>query len=179
MKIEPTLKSSSFAEAANGSVLLATIREREIVQGVKAFHVGSDGAPSAFFVTIGPFFEEHGPRPIVYSADDIGTDMVIDTSLQTRLTYSLRPEDLEVKSPEAAAANPTIGELLFTRDKDVLTVANFGRAGPADLAYLDLESGELSDLPAGPQFFSLSQWRVEMRNDAGETIYAQDFATSS
>ena len=35
MKIEPTLNSTSFAEAANGSVLLTTIREREIVQGVK------------------------------------------------------------------------------------------------------------------------------------------------
>ena len=178
MKIQPELNPVSFSETARGSPLLAIIKEREIVQGVKAFHVNDGGAETEFLVTIGPFVEEHGARPIVYTLDEVGTDLVVDTSERTRLAYSLRPESLVVKNPETAAAKPAAGELIFSEGKRLLTVANFGRAGPADIAYLDLESGELSGLPDAPRYISLSEWRIEMRNDDGGMIYEQDFAVS-
>ena len=173
MKTEPGVKVLNFAAAANGSVLMTSMRGQKIVQGIKATYAGPEGAETAFFVTIGPFFDEHGLRPIVYPLDDIATDLVIDATAQTRLTYDLDPATISMKKAEDGTG---AGELLLSGTGQFLAVANFGHAGSADLTYLDLESGALSDLPDMPYCFSLSRWRVETLGPEGDVSAAHEFS---
>ena len=178
MRIEPNLSTTSFSDAPNGSVLIARMGPRKIVQGVKAFHSEDNGAEAPYFVTLGPFFDEHGSRPVVYDPADLDTALMFDATSSTRLSYSLRPGDIAVRAFDQAAEEPNAGELLFALGKTLLTVANFGRAGHGQVAYLSLESGELTGLPDEPSFFSLSHWCLETLGAGGDVTNAEEFSAT-
>jgi hypothetical protein len=178
MRIDPGVNALSFAAAARGSVLLTTMRGQKVVKGLKATYVDPEGVESDFFVTVGPFFDEHGLRPIVYLLDDIATDLVVDATAQTRLTYSLEAEAISMKKLGEGADPIAAGELLLTGSNALLAVANFGHAGPADLTFLDLESGILCDLPDMPFCYSLSKWSVETLGSDGSVADTHEFSVS-
>ncbi len=178
MRIEPNLSTTSFDDAPNGCVLIARMGPRKIVQGMKAAHGEGGGAQANYFVTLGPFFEEHGIRPVVYDPADLETSLMFDASSNTRLLYAPRPEVLLIKDVDQVQQEGHVGELLFTSGKSLLTVANFGRAGSGQVTYLDLDSGELTGLPDSPSFFSVSQWRLETLDAKGDVVHAEEFSTS-
>jgi hypothetical protein len=175
MRIEPNLSTVSFDDASAGCVLIARMGPRRIVQGMKAAH-SEGGAEASYFVTLGPFFEEHGRRPVVYDPADLETSLMFDASSNTRLVYAPRPEVLLIKDVGQVQEEGHVGELLFASGKSLLSVANFGRAGAGQVAYLDLDSGELTGLPDSPCFFSVSQWRVETLDAAGDVVSAEEFS---
>jgi hypothetical protein len=143
---------------------------------MKAFHNEEGGAQSFFFVTLGPFFDEHGLRPVVYDPADLGTSLMFDVTSSTRLAYDPRPEGLILKEFDQVEQEGHAGELLFASGKTILSVANFGRAGQGQVTYLNLETGELSGLPDSASFFSVSQWRLESLGADGGVIHAEDFS---
>ena len=179
MRVEPGVNALSFAAAAKGSVLLTTMRGQTVVRGIKVSYVDPEGAESDFFVTVGPFFDEHGLRPIVYLLDDIATDLVVDVTSQSRLTYSLEAGAISMNKLGEGADGIVAGELLLTGSSALLAVANFGHAGPADLTFLDLESGILSDLPDMPFCYSLSKWSVETLGADGSITDRHEFSVPS
>jgi len=129
-----------------------------------------------FISTLDAFFEEHGRRPVVYDPADLETSLMFDASSNTRLVYAPRPEVLLIKDVGQVQEEGHVGELLFASGKSLLSVANFGRAGAGQVAYLDLDSGELTGLPDSPCFFSVSQWRVETLDAAGDVVSAEEFS---
>ena len=179
MRIEPGVNALSFATAARGSVVLTTMRGQKVVKGLKAAYVDPEGTECDFFVTVGPFFDEHGLRPIVYPLDDIATDLVVDATAQTRLAYSLEAGAISMKKLSEGEDGIVAGELLLTGTNALLAVANFGHAGSADLTFLDLESGILSDRPDMPYCYSISKWTIETLGPDGSVTNAHEFSVSA
>ena len=178
MRIEPNLSTTSFADVSNGAILIARMGPRKIIQGMKAFYNEDGGGESTFFVTLGPFFDEHGMRPVVYDPADMNTSLVFDATASTRLSYSLEPDDLVIKDVEQVQQEGSAGELLFASGKTLLSVANFGRAGHGQVAYLDLETGELTGLPDSPAFFSVSSWQLETLSADGAVVRSESFTVT-
>ena len=178
MKIQPKLTTLTFAEAEHGAVLLTTMGQHKLVQGMKAYHIDEDGSRGEFFVTIGPFYEEHGDRPVVYYPKDLGDGSAVDVSDWTRLSWDLNPENVTVKSPDTTHGHAVWGELICVGGSTLMTAANFNRAGHLPEAYLDLETGAVGALPDAQQYFVVSKWRIEALDDEGHATTVMEFETS-
>ena len=157
MQVEQKFPTKRFAQAEHGALVNALLGRGKVVRGMKAFHRGENGEPSDYFVTIGPFFAEHGERPVVYEPEDLVEEQVLDLTAGFRLQPSLASEDIAVE--DAGAEDPK-GVLLLAEGRTLMRVANFGRAGPHQFAYLDLATGEIADLPAEGSYLATHRWHI-------------------
>lgn len=162
MRIDTGCKATTLEKAGHGALLMTTLGRHEMVRGLKAFRAAPDGARTDFFVTVGPFVSEHGVRPVVYVAEEHSAALAVDVSDGYRLVPSLRPEDISMRGGEAPW---TPGELLLRGGEVLMTVANFGRAGPHDMVAVDLASGEISDLPEGGELIATHRWTIQAEGD--------------
>ncbi len=176
MKVSWGLEPMSFAEAGRGSLLLAVFGVSHVVRGMKAYWNDNDGGTADFFVTIGPFRSEHGHRPVVYSPEDLGLDTVLDETATARLAPS---KDFDDIASQPSTAEEPLGILLADAGRTLMRVGNFGRAGPSQVMYLDLETGELVGPPAAETALGISRWRIVRIRPDGETSVHFDFMPDS
>ncbi len=162
MKIHGNLTVGQVGDLAFGQVLITQLGD-DLVRGIKAYYLGEDGERHEFFVTVGPFVREHGHRPVVYLGEDVAESLAIDVTEHCQIKPSLLPQDISSEPPKG---DDGVGMLLVGSNRSLLKAANFGRAGGAQVSYLNLESGELSDLP-DDRFVALRRWSVEADADGG------------
>ncbi len=174
MNVEQEFPTKRFAEAEHGALLNVMFGRSKVVRGLKAFHVGENGERSDFFVSIGPFLTEHGERPVVYAPTDLSEEHVLDVTGSFRIQPSLTAGDLGV---DHVSAEEPMGALLLDENRTYMRVANFGRAGPQQFAYLDLASGEIVSLGENDSFLATRRWRIV--GPAGEGAVDFEFAAGA
>ncbi len=168
MNVEQEFPTKRFAEADHGALLNVMFGRSKVVRGLKAFHVGENGERNDFFVSIGPFLAEHGERPVVYAPSDLSEEHVLDVTGSFRIQPSLTAGDLGV---DHVSAEEPMGTLLLDENRTYMRVANFGRAGPHQFAYLDLSSGEIVTLDAEDSFLATRRWRIVGPGGEGEVDF--------
>ena len=171
MDISRAPDAKPLNSVADGGVVLAFFGRRNVVRGIKTSFAGEDGEAKPYLITIGPFVEEHGERPTVYRPSDLESDLVIDDSKACRFALSTAHQDLSLE-PVESEDNP--GIVLLDGERLVMRVANFGRAGPKQVAYLDLASGAFVDPPAGERALAVDHWQLlgEDEGGAASVLYA-------
>ena len=178
MNIESGFAARRLSEVADGSLLIAVIGRGEIIRVVKAFHAAEGGARGDFVVSVGPFVGEHGQRPIVYAGEDVLGGWVVDITASHRFAPSFAPDDLELKDAAAVQDKRLLGEVLFGGGT-LMCVGNFGRAGPSDDTYLNLETSELGDLPDQASFLTTRRWRLVGPDAEGATGTLLDYTAKA
>ena len=160
-----------LSQVADGGVVLAFFSRRSVVRGIKTSYKTESGAAEPFLVTIGPFVQEHGERPTVYRPRDLESELVIDDSSNCRFLLSTQREHLSLETVESEE-NP--GIVLLDGDRLVMRVANFGRAGPKQVGYLDLASGSFVEPPAAERALAVDHWELlgEDAHGGPEVVYA-------
>lgn len=171
MDISRAPDAKSLAAVADGGVVLAFFGRRSVVRGIKTSFAAEGGAAEPYLVTIGPFVEEHGERPTVYRPRDLESDLVIDDSRGCRFALSTAHQHLSL---EAVDSEENPGIVLLDGERLIMRVANFGRAGPKQIAYLDLASGAFVDPPAGERALAVDRWQLlgEDENGNPAVLYA-------
>lgn len=171
MKVIREFPTKRFQDADRGAVISAIFGRNIVVRGIKAHFAANGGPGEDYLVSIGPFYAEHGNRPVVYRSKDLTEPFVVDITGHCHLTPSVEASDLILESAESEKAP---GILLLLDDGRVLMrVANFGRAGPSQVMYLDVATGELAHMGGEERFLATRRWHVFATNEQGEA--ASDF----
>ena len=176
MKVNWGLEPKSFAEAGRGSLLLAVFGVSHVVRGMKAYWQDNDGGTADFFVTVGPFRSEHGHRPVVYAPEDLGLETVLDETSSASFSPSQSFDDI---ASQPSKAEEPLGILLADAGRTLMRVGNFGRAGPSQVMYLDLDTGELVGPPAAETALGISRWQIVGAKPDGAPLALFEFGPDS
>lgn len=164
MDISRAPDAKPLNSVADGGVVLAFFGRRSVVRGIKTSFAGEGGEVEPYLVTIGPFVEEHGERPTVYRPRDLESDLVVDDSSGCRFALSTAHQHLSLETVDSED-NP--GIVLLDGTRLLMRVANFGRAGPKQVSYLDLQSGAFADPPSGDRALAVDHWQILGEDDDG------------
>ena len=163
-----------FNQADYGSLLIATIAQKGIVRGLKAFAT-DDKDRVDYFVTLGPLteYEGKGKVPAVYDPIALRNRPVVDITNSCRFLPSLAPNDI---LPELPSTANSLGLAFLLEDSILLGVRFSTGGGSWSTSYLNMETGELLPQIEHDHVYATRRWRLVSTSQHGEATSLFEFA---
>lgn len=143
--------------------LFVVMLDGEVVRAVRAFRKGEpNDDPDFCFVTVGPFGSEEPKGPMIYEPRALGQRPVLKLTGDVRFRPSLDVEHL--RPMDQYGETDLVSKAVITECATLLGVVE--KQGPGwGVAYLDVDTGELSfQRPEGRAMVS-SRWDIVMHRD--------------
>jgi len=159
MEVNRNYEVTRFSQIDPGGVMIATITQKQIVHGMKAFRLGKDDDRDEYFVTLGPFTTDFDdPQPTAYDSQMINDDPVLDISEHCCFVPSLNPEDVSFENPDAVEG---VGSVFILEDKTYLGIRFCTRSVSWTTKYLDLSSGQIVRTIEHDRCYLTRGWAIE------------------